>query len=142
MIPCPICEKHTAPLDSQIQKGAHATLVHYPTSDLEPRAYKGHLMIELHRHVTSPAELSDSEAGEVGVMIASASRMLVHKLGAEHVYVFTIGHLVPHLHFHIVPRYEGTPEQFWGGKQVSEWPDAPMLNAQEVGELARSLRPV
>lgn len=140
MSTCPICQKHTAPIETAISEGEHAVLVHYPTSESEPMAYKGHLMIEVRRHVTSFGELDEAEASEVGVMIAKASRLLTKELGAEHVYVFTIGHLVPHLHIHVVPRYQGTPERFWGGKQVSEWPGAPMLNDAAVLKLSGVLQ--
>lgn len=123
-----------------IAEEEHSILVHYPTSDTEPGAYKGHLMVEVRRHVTSFGELSDAEAAEVGAAIAKASRLLTEDLGAEHVYVFTIGHLVPHLHIHVIARYPGTPEQYWGGKQVSEWPEAPLIGQAAVSELALRLQ--
>lgn len=137
---CPICIKHRTPIDSLITESENLLLVHYPVSVQEPAAYRGHLMVEVRRHITSFGELQEAEAAEVGVTIARATRLLTGQLGAEHVYVFTIGHLVPHLHIHIVPRYPGTPEEFWGGKQVSNWPGAPLLNESEVVTLARSLR--
>lgn len=139
MTACPICEKHQAPIETAIIEGEYAVLVHYPTSAAEPKAYKGHLMVEMRRHVTNFGELDEAEAAEVGVLIAKASRLLTHELGAEHVYVFTIGHLVPHLHIHVVARYPETPEQYWGGKQVSEWPGAPMLDFASVLSLATLL---
>ncbi|MBL4771758.1 MAG: HIT family protein [Planctomycetes bacterium] len=136
MTACPICEKHTTPIDTQIHRGEHAALVHYPVSEAEPKAYKGHLMVELHRHVTSFGELTDAEAAEVGVIIARGVRLLTDQLGAEHTYVFSIGHLVPHLHIHLVARYPGTPEEFWDGKKLSTWPEAPMLDHAQVLALA------
>jgi len=140
MKPCPICEKHKTPIDSMITEGEHSILVHYPVSEAEPQAYKGHLMVEVRRHVTSFGELSGAEAAEVGVTIAKASRLLTEELGAEHVYVFTIGHLVPHLHIHVVARYPGTPEEYWGGKRLAEWPGAPLISEAAVRELALRLR--
>ena len=139
MSTCLICEKHKAPVATLLVEAEHSLLVHYPTSAAEPKAYKGHLMVEVKRHVTTFGELSDAAAAEVGATIAQASRILTEELGAEHVYVFTIGHLVPHLHIHVVARYPNTPKEYWGGKQVSEWPEAPMLDDAGVTELVRRL---
>jgi hypothetical protein len=43
--------------------------------------------------------------------------------GAEHVYSFVFGELKQHLHIQVVPRYPGTPREYWGTR-VTEWPEA------------------
>lgn len=53
---------------------------------------------------------------------------------AEHVYEFVLGDNVPHFHVHIVPRYPGTPREYWGTR-VDEWPDAPGGGPQEIAAL-------
>jgi histidine triad (HIT) family protein len=46
-----------------------------------------------------------------------ASRALREAAGAEHVYAQVIGDRVPHLHVHLLPRYPGTPEDYWWDKR-------------------------
>ena len=84
-------------------------------------AYLGSLMVEPKRHISGLAELTDEEAQNVGLLIARLSRALKTSEGAEHVYMFVLGHAVPHLHIWIVPRYSGTPREYWG-MRVDEWP--------------------
>jgi diadenosine tetraphosphate (Ap4A) HIT family hydrolase len=74
----------------------------------------GHLIIELKRHVTSPREMSESEASAVGLWIQRLSLFLETELSAEHVYLFRIGDVTAHLHFHAVPRFKDTPRDMWG----------------------------
>lgn len=59
--------------------------------------------------------------------------------GAKHVYSFVLGHHVPHLHIHVVPRYPGAPREFWGTR-VDGWPDAPRGGAAEIAALCDRLR--
>jgi len=86
--------------------------------------YLGYLMIEPKRHVTGLGELTDQEAAAMGVLANNLARSLKEREGAEHVYSFVLGHDVPHLHIHLVPRYPGTPADYWGVR-VGQWPDAP-----------------
>jgi histidine triad (HIT) family protein len=46
--------------------------------------------------------------------VARTARALKAVVGAEHVYSFVLGHHVPHLHIHVLPRYPGAPREFWG----------------------------
>ena len=59
--------------------------------------------------------------------------------GAEHVYVFVLGHHVAHLHVWVVPRYPGTPREYWG-LQLFEWPPRPLATAPDVAVQCTRLR--
>ncbi len=105
----------------------------------ETLAYPGILVIEPRRHVPGPEDLTDQEAMSIGLQIARLSRALKGCTDAEHVYIFRLGHHVPHLHVFLVPRYPGTPRQYWG-VHVDEWPDGPRADAQEIEALCTKLR--
>lgn len=83
-------------------------------------AYLGHLFVEPRRHAAGLADLTDTEAQIVGLWCTRASRALRDVAGAEHVYVQVIGDGVPHLHVHLLPRYPGTPREYWWSR-VTEW---------------------
>ena len=116
-------------------------------SHLSPRApgqdvhavYLGHLFVEPRRHVPGLAELTDTEARAVGWWCTQASRALRDVAGAEHVYSAVIGDGVPHLHVHLIPRYPGTPREFWW-QRLDEWPGAKLGGEREITDLVSSLR--
>ena len=102
-------------------------------------AYLGYLFAEPRRHVTGMGELRDEEAAALGVLVNNLAARLREIAGAEHVYTFVLGDAVPHLHVHIVPRYPGTPGEFWG-TNIATWPDAPRGGCAAVTELCSRLR--
>ncbi|GHO62303.1 hypothetical protein KSC_011950 [Ktedonobacter sp. SOSP1-52] len=73
------------------------------------------------------------------------SRALKQSEQAEHIYALVIGHGVPHLHIHLIPRYPGTPREYWGvtgEKTVEDWPQAPHGGKAEIAALCERLRTV
>ena len=85
-------------------------------------SYLGHLLVTPRRHCPDFAGLERHEAEAVGAAIAAGSAAL-KALGAERVYVATIGHGVDHLHVHLLPRWPGTPVEVpWHA--VDEWEGA------------------
>jgi len=102
-------------------------------------AYLGYLMLEPKRHAPGLADLTDEEAQALGLLAARLSRALIASEGAEHVYAFVLGDRVPHVHIHLVARYPGAPEEYWGVR-VDEWPQAPRGGPQEIEALCTRLR--
>lgn len=102
-------------------------------------AYLGHLFVEPLRHAPGLADLTDAEAQRVGLWCTRASRALREAAGAEHVYAAVIGDGVPHVHVHLLPRFPGTPREYWWTR-VDEWPQARRGTAAEIEALVRKLR--
>ena len=102
-------------------------------------AYLGHLFVEPWRHAPGLADLTAAEARAVGWWCARASRALRDVAGAEHVYAKVIGDAVPHLHVHLLPRYPGTPREYWWDR-LDEWPDARHGAEPQVISLTHDLR--
>lgn len=118
-------------------------LSHIVTPDIMGRegscAYLGHLFVEPRRHAPGLADLTDAEARSVGWWSARASRALREVAGAEHVYAAVIGDGVQHLHVHLLPRFPGTPREYWWTR-VDEWPLAHRGGAAEIAALVSDLR--
>lgn len=117
-------------------------------SHVAPRApgetesvYLGHLLVEPRRHAADLADLIDEEAERVGHWTAWAARALRQAAGAEHVYAAIIGDSAPHLHVHLLPRYPGTPREYWWTR-LTEWPGAPRGGEAAAAALVRRLRSV
>lgn len=77
---------------------------------LSPCALRGWLILKPERHVEHVAELTPEESASVGSLIQRASRALMAALDAERVYVMSMGEVVRHVHFYLVPRYADMPE--------------------------------
>ncbi|HIQ04427.1 MAG TPA: HIT family protein [Anaerolineae bacterium] len=103
------------------------------------RAYLGYCFVDLRRHAPSLADLTNAEAQAIGRLVARLSRALIEELHAENVYAFVVGDRVPHLHFHLIPRHPGTPEEYWGAR-IDEWPDVPTGDEAEIAVLVARLR--
>jgi histidine triad (HIT) family protein len=105
--------------------------------------YLGYLFVEPWRHAPGLADLTGAEARAVGLWCARASRALREAAGAEHVYAMVAGDGVPHLHVHLIPRYPGTPREYWWTRtshRTAEWPDAPRGTEPEITALVARLR--
>lgn len=139
---CFVCQKHKGEIELPGGDILQAELIYcgHAWSLEEPQGiYLGACIVEPKRHVASWADLSDVEAERIGVVIRDISQALKGSEAAEHVYVFVLGHHVPHLHVWIVPRFAGTPREY-RGLQLFEWPELVKGNAHEVEALCDRLR--
>jgi histidine triad (HIT) family protein len=135
---CLICRAHADPEALIIEWGEHVVVTHLAPAETDT-VYLGYLFLEARRHVPELGDLTPEEAAAVGAAAARWSRALQAVTGAEHVYSAVIGHGVAHFHQHLIPRYPGTPREFWW-TQVDEWPDAPRGSKADAAALVERLR--
>src|SRR4051812_19875358 len=116
---CFICDKHqdmgSVP-GGAIAEDEHVVLSHLPLVTPQGRAeavYLGRLLVEPRRHVEELGDLTGDQAASLGQMAARAAAALRDVAGAEHVYAAVISDAVPHIHLHLLPRYPGTPREYW-----------------------------
>jgi diadenosine tetraphosphate (Ap4A) HIT family hydrolase len=106
------------------------------------QSYLGHCLLVLDvRHATRPDELPAEEWLKFCADLYTAETAIVRTLDPDHVNIATLGNVVPHLHWHIIPRYRNDPR--WGGPiwltYESDMPDT-RLDPSERDKLLRSLR--
>ena len=83
------------------------------------QTYRGHCVLVLDlRHAARPDELSAEEWAASCADLHRAEAAIVGVTKPDHVNVASLGNVVPHLHWHIVPRYRTDPR--WGGPI---WPE-------------------
>ncbi|HEX6392383.1 MAG TPA: HIT family protein [Acidimicrobiales bacterium] len=139
---CFVCKKHA--LGGDVEGGViwSDDLVYAGHCHLLGRSdiALGWLVVEPKRHVPGLGDLNADEAAAVGVLVSRLARALVEVEGAEHVYSFVFGDglAAGHLHVHLMPRYPGTPREFWQQRVVG-WPDGPRGNAEATESLSRRL---
>lgn len=78
--------------------------------DINPRA-KGHCLVIPKKHYSDLSELSDEQSSELFSVARSIASDAMEKLGASGFNIFinngkAAGQIIPHLHVHIMPRYE------------------------------------
>lgn len=81
---------------------------------LRNQAYRGHcILIYDPRHVIRPDQLTAEEWSAFTDDLHRAATALVDVCDPDHINVECLGNRIPHLHWHIVPRYRSDPR--WGG---------------------------
>jgi diadenosine tetraphosphate (Ap4A) HIT family hydrolase len=88
------------------------------------QTYRGHCVLVFDpRHVTRIDELAQDEWLKLSMDIQLAERALMRVFQPDHINIASLGQVVPHLHWHLIPRYQDDPR--WGGPI---W----MTNAEEM----------
>lgn len=128
---CPICRKHRGEgelVGPVIYADEVIHVAHRASGSL------GYVFIEPRRHVASPAELTDAEAGAIGLARSRLARALEAELDVLAVHAFVAGLAVPHLHEHVFVRHRGTPDD------APWWPPWPGAPEGDIESLAARLR--
>lgn len=144
MSQCFICRKHQGLVDvpgGVVAADEHAVVTHLSLvmpNGVADDVYLGYLFVETRRHVAELGDLDATEAASVG-RLASGASCALRQEGAEHVYAAVIGHGIEHFHLHLIPRYPGTPREYWWVR-LDEWPEAPRGDRRAIEALTERLR--
>ena len=110
----------------------------YSFLDVAP-FHRGHTLVVPKRHVASVLE-DPSALAEITPAIDRVSRLLVDRLGADGLNIFTsagaiAGQEVFHLHIHLLPRYSDNPglRQMLGAKPVADDAELDAVRRQITG---------
>lgn len=106
---CPFCEwlHRNGDKPPTVYEDEHlvATLCDVPIS-------QGHTQIIFKTHYHELAAVDPEDSARMGALIPLISGAIKNALGAEMVYVACIAEVVRHIHFHLVPRYQGSVKGF------------------------------
>jgi histidine triad (HIT) family protein len=138
-IVCTTLEDPGLSRDMWIFEDALVVLGHIGPTPGQEDGYPGQMLLVPRRHVTSPGALTAAEAERIGLWLSRGTRLLEVVRGAEHVYLWRLGDGWPHVHFHLVPRYPGTPSEFHG-HTVRDWPGVPRYGWSGLAAIASDLR--
>jgi diadenosine tetraphosphate (Ap4A) HIT family hydrolase len=106
------------------------------------QTYRGQCLLILDlRHAVRPDQLSAQEWASFCADLHRAERAVVAVVKPDHVNVAALGNVVPHLHWHVIPRTVGDPR--WGAPiwtdSLGDMPET-RLPARERAELLERLR--
>lgn len=74
-----------------------------------PPLIQGYVVLKPNRHVRDLADLTLEEASAFGIAAKRVTAAMRSALQPERVYVCSFVEAVPHLHFHLLPRYSDMP---------------------------------
>jgi diadenosine tetraphosphate (Ap4A) HIT family hydrolase len=69
------------------------------------------MMLHTQRHVQGPAHFTDEEASAFGPVVKHISRTLEIVTNTPRIYLVAFGESTPHMHAHLIPRYENLPPE-------------------------------
>ena len=98
---------------------------------------KGRVILAHNKHVSELIDLTDEERNEFFADVAAVSRAVHKVFHPDKVNYGAYGDTGCHLHFHIVPKYNGGDE--WGGTFQMN-PEKVTLTDAEYEEMAEALR--
>jgi diadenosine tetraphosphate (Ap4A) HIT family hydrolase len=106
------------------------------------QTYRGHCQLIFDpRHAAAPDQLSPDEWAAFCRDLYVAQRAIVRTVRPDHLNIESLGNVVPHLHWHIVPRYRGDPR--WGSPiwltALGDMKDT-RLAGEDRDDLLRALR--
>ena len=89
---------------------------HYTANAFQGESVRPRFVLQVRRHVTSYADLTDAERRDLGRALALLTHAVEHEPGVSRVYVQSFNETAPgHLHWHVVPRFADEPAPYGPG---------------------------
>jgi diadenosine tetraphosphate (Ap4A) HIT family hydrolase len=101
-----------------------------------PSPLPGWLVLTAERHARALYDLDPAATAALGPLAQRIMQAQRTALGAEHVYLFAIGDVLQHAHFHLVPRFAATPDRLRGRAAFEARPEE-HLPAETLAAAAR-----
>ena len=79
--------------------------------------YPGYIRLILNRHVAEMTDIDDKEAHNIFSTLLIIEQCIRDILNPDKINLACLGNVVPHLHWHIIPRYKNDrhfPNTVWG----------------------------
>lgn len=104
--------------------------------EVDMPGYPGYLRVIWNQHRAEMSDLSEAERAQLMDTVMLAERVLRDTLAPNKVNLAALGNMVPHLHWHIIPRWRDDPhfpDAIWAAPQRTA---DPQQEAARRGKLA------
>ncbi|WP_297571914.1 HIT family protein [uncultured Deefgea sp.] len=101
--------------------------------------YPGLCRVILNAHRVEMSDLNSSERTQLMDIVWEVERIVRHCLKPHKINLASLGNMVPHVHWHIIPRWENDPHfpaSIWA---TAQRPAEPMVNADQLAQLKQQL---
>jgi diadenosine tetraphosphate (Ap4A) HIT family hydrolase len=103
------------------------------------KAFPGYCRVVWHRHVAEMSDLTETDARHVMDVVLATERAVRHVVQPDKINLASLGNLVPHLHWHVIPRWKDDshfPAPIWAATQRA----GTLRHAPSTGDLLSALR--
>jgi diadenosine tetraphosphate (Ap4A) HIT family hydrolase len=134
---CPLCQNDGGVL---LWRDALCRVIRADEPD-----YPGFLRVILNAHIKEMTDLAAADQQALMRVVLATEAALREVMAPDKINLASLGNVVPHLHWHVIPRFEDDPHfpnPVWGTKQRDMPHAAPSdLDAQLAAALSRRLAP-
>lgn len=112
---CPLCESLGGEL---VWQDAHCRVVQ--VEGPEQQAFPGFCRVIWSQHCTEMSELLPRDSGHLLQVVLAVERVLRRLVNPDKINLASLGNVVPHLHWHIIPRWTDDthfPAPIWGASR-------------------------
>lgn len=139
MTNCTLCKDELKPEEGQlIWRGDDARIILVNDPDLP-----GFCRVIWNHHVAEMTDLTYGEREHLMTLVFAVEEAIRHVMHPDKVNIAALGNMVPHIHWHIIPRYQDDafyPGSAWS-KRVQETPEAILLERRRiVAELSEAIK--
>lgn len=109
---CPLCDGDGGEL---VWRDARARIIL-----VEPERFPGYCRVVWNDHVAEQTDLAEADQAWLMRLVAAVERAVRQVMAPDKVNLAAFGNMVPHLHWHIIPRHRWDthfPEAIWAAPQ-------------------------
>ena len=139
MTNCALCKDELKPEEGQlIWRGDDCRVILVNDPDLP-----GFCRVIWNHHVAEMTDLSYGEREHLMTLVFAVEEAIRHVMHPDKVNIAALGNMVPHIHWHVIPRYQDDafyPGSAWS-KRVQETPEAILLERRrKAAELVEAIK--
>ena len=139
MTNCVLCKEDLKPEEGQlIWRGDDCRVILVNDADLP-----GFCRVIWNRHVSEMTDLSYSEREHLMALVFAVEEAVRHVMHPDKVNIAALGNMVPHIHWHVIPRYKDDaffPGSIWSAR-VQETPQVILADRHKAAlELPGAIR--
>ena len=131
---CELCEHQQTPAWPLVWQNAQLRVVRV----LDAPEFPGFYRVIWNAHAAEFSDLSVAQRQHCMAVVAEVEALLRAALGPTKVNLAALGNMVPHLHWHVIARFDWDshfPQPIWGQRQRTPAPSALERLAEPLAEL-------
>ncbi len=136
---CELCEHQQTPAWPLVWQNAQLRVVRV----LDAPEFPGFYRVIWNAHAAEFSDLSVAQRQHCMAVVAEVEALLRAALGPTKVNLAALGNMVPHLHWHVIARFDWDshfPQPIWGQRQRTPAPSALERLAEPLAGLDERLR--
>ena len=102
---------------------------------VDDKYYPGYLQVVLNKHIKELTDLTPSDSKIVFDTIWQTELQLRKIFNPDKINIASLGNMVPHLHWHIIPRFKNDrhfPNSIWGDITNEQYIPSPELTRKQL----------